>query len=49
MVTFHNLRPAWYRVEVTPPRGSNFLPGTALVAPATTPLLPVQVLLLPAP
>ena len=49
VVTFHRLRPAWYRVEVTPPGGSNFLRGVALVAPATTPVIPVQVLLLPAP
>jgi hypothetical protein len=49
MVTFRRLRPAWYRVEVSPPRESAYLPGSALVAPATTERVPVQVLLLPAP
>jgi hypothetical protein len=48
-VTFHRLLPAWYRVAVDPPRGSGYLPGSALVAPATTEHVPVQVLLLPSP
>jgi hypothetical protein len=48
-VTFHRLLPAWYRVVVDPPRGSGYLPGSALVAPATTEHVPVQVLLLPSP
>ena len=49
VVTFDRLRPAWYRVEVTPPRGGAYLPASALVAPATSRRVPVQVLLLPAP
>jgi hypothetical protein len=49
MVAFRRLRPAWYRVEVAPPRGSAYLAGSALVAPATNPRVHVQVLLLPAP
>lgn len=48
-VTFHRLLPAWYRVAVDPPRGSGYLPGSALVAPATTEHVPLQVLLLPSP
>ena len=43
------LLPAWYRVAVDPPRGSGYLPGSALVAPATTEHVSVQVLLLPSP
>jgi Flp pilus assembly protein CpaB len=48
-VTFHRLLPAWYRVAVDPPSGSAYLAGSALVAPATTEHVPVQVLLLPSP
>jgi hypothetical protein len=48
-VTFHRLLPAWYRVAVDPPRGSPYVTGSALVAPATTPQIAVQVLLLRAP
>lgn len=49
MVTFHQLRPAWYKLEVSPPNGTTYGTGSALVAPATSPVIPVQVLLIKSP
>lgn len=49
VVTYHRLRPAWYRVVVEPPAGSPYRPASALVAPATSERVPVQVLLPRAP
>lgn len=49
VVAFQNLKPAWYRVDVQPPRDSPFLPASRLVAPATSEDVPLQVLLLRAP
>ena len=46
---YGSLRPAWYRVVVEPPRESGYGPGSALVAPATSERVPVQVLLPRAP
>jgi hypothetical protein len=48
-VVFHRLQPAWYRVDVEPPAGSPYLPGSALVAPARSTSVSVQVLLSRAP
>lgn len=48
-VIYSRLRPAWYRVVVEPPVGSPYGPGSALVAPATSERVPVQVLLPRAP